>query len=711
MSYFNDPNGNDVSDREQIKHDSDEDLKIASPIQYIMNGYSSLSPSSNGSSSSSNTPPRSQHREFIDYKSLYSLIHGLQDMATGTNLANDDKDQRAPGPQNKPSNAVVSSIAPPSSSLAPGSRFPPTSKFPSICIEHAEAMVCYCRTCSKSVCLLCGSVYHTSHVIVTLSTALREAKSQACQVLHEAKLSITAFYGSLDAVHMATEMLEQKTRQASADVMQCMRRITCALESREKDLIGKIEKARKAKYSALKAREEVLKSGIDRLSKVVKALSEAITYYLPSTDPADLTLRKDMATAEIFDVCRTYRNLPQPEENWISFTGPEGNVLNAINSLGSVVLQNPGPIGDRRAVRGRGSPNDSFSPEVVPYGVQNPIAAPSCSMARDVSRFRTSHVFEVVKIIGNDGNEYDNLCRPWGVACDSDHYIVVADRSNNRIQVYSQYDGSLIRRFGTHGCGEGQFDRPAGVAVDLRNRIIVADKDNHRIQVFTMEGDYLMKFGEKGNQSGQFNYPWDVATNSDCQIVVSDTRNHRVQVFSADGIFLRKFGAENNPSLWKQFDSPRGVTFDREGNIVISDFNNHRLLVIGSNCFEAKTVCESYDGTKFSRPQGVVVDREGNTYICDSKNHTVVAIDSHGRFLWQFGNKEKDACNRSISHSTRDRNGTQLMDRPSGIAINAKGLISVVDFGNNRVLIIRVRKRSETNGYPASSSWIKLQYE
>lgn len=65
------------------------------------------------------------------------------------------------------------------------------------------------------------------------------------------------------------------------------------------------------------------------------------------------------------------------------------------------------------------------------------------------------------------------------------------------------------------GCSPGQFDRPAGVAVDGLGRIVVADKDNHRIQIFTFEGVFLLKFGEKGSKPGQFNYPWDVATDAE----------------------------------------------------------------------------------------------------------------------------------------------------------------------------------------------------
>ena len=117
------------------------------------------------------------------------------------------------------------------------------------------------------------------------------------------------------------------------------------------------------------------------------------------------------------------------------------------------------------------------------------------------------------------------MCRPWGVCCDKNGNIIVADRSNNRIQIFDN-NGKFVHKFGSAGSRNGQFDRPAGVTCDNeRGTIIVADKDNHRIQVFTQDGNFELKFGEKGSKNGQFSYPWDVAVNSEGNILVSDTRN------------------------------------------------------------------------------------------------------------------------------------------------------------------------------------------
>ncbi|XP_076293737.1 tripartite motif containing 71 protein wech isoform X2 [Lasioglossum baleicum] len=543
------------------------------------------------------------------------------------------------------------------------------------CDVHRDGQKFYCQTCSKPVCGECGIHHHHGHVTVNLMEAVEGAGMQANQVLKEAKLGITALREELDAVQIAAEILEQKARQAIADVMMCIRRVAAALETREKELLGKIEKARVLKFSALKARDEGLRHGLSRLSRAAEKLNEAMESKTLANNPLNLLLTKDMASAEIR---QSRQCLPSQEENWISFNGLEGSILNAVANLGAVVVNNPGPIGDRRPVRGRGNSPQIFLRQTaninsisLPRG--RPVSSNNFPVTVRINR-NADLLVKPFRIIGNDGDGRENLCRPWGIACDKEGHIVVADRSNNRIQIYRQ-DGVFVRRFGSPGAGPGQFDRPAGVAVDGRRRIIVADKDNHRIQVLTMEGLFLLSFGEKGCRCGQFNYPWDVAVNSECQIVVSDTRNHRVQLFSPEGVFLRKYGYELASNMWKHFDSPRGVAFNPEGNVVTTDFNNHRVVIIDADFMHARVFeCECAGGSKqFLRPQGLVIDDDGNIIIADSRNHRIQVFDSAGTLKWRFGSYGK---------------GDDEMDRPSGIALCPDGRIAVVDFGNNRVLII-----------------------
>ncbi len=84
---------------------------------------------------------------------------------------------------------------------------------------------------------------------------------------------------------------------------------------------------------------------------------------------------------------------------------------------------------------------------------------------------------------GVEGNGDGQFCRPWGVCCDPNGRMIIADRSNNLVQIFDRH-GVFIRKFGSYGTRASQFDRPAGIAYDAQlNRIIVTDKDNHHIQI------------------------------------------------------------------------------------------------------------------------------------------------------------------------------------------------------------------------------------
>jgi tripartite motif-containing protein 71 len=273
---------------------------------------------------------------------------------------------------------------------------------------------------------------------------------------------------------------------------------------------------------------------------------------------------------------------------------------------------------------------------------------------------------------GGEGNGDGQFCRPWGVCCDTSGNIIIADRSNNRVQIFDK-QGKFLRKFGSYGTRQGQFDRPAGVAYDSQlHRIIVTDKDNHRIQVFQPDGTFLFKFGEKGSKPGPyFNYPWDVAVSSESNILISDTRNHRIQLFNLNGQFINKYGFDG--PLWKQFDSPRGVAFNQQNQIIVTDFNNHRLLVINPDFQTAKFLGSEGSGNgQFLRPQGCAVDHEGNIIVADSRNYRVQIFSPNGLFKCKFG--------------TQGTGQLDQMDRPSGICISPDGLILVIDFGNHRVL-------------------------
>lgn len=61
---------------------------------------------------------------------------------------------------------------------------------------------------------------------------------------------------------------------------------------------------------------------------------------------------------------------------------------------------------------------------------------------------------------------------------------------NSRVHRFAR-DGHLVKSWGTPGHGEGQFHLPHSIAFDDKGNLYVADRSNQRIQIFTPEGDFL----------------------------------------------------------------------------------------------------------------------------------------------------------------------------------------------------------------------------
>lgn len=447
----------------------------------------------------------------------------------------------------------------------------------------------------------------------------------------------------------------------------CIYRFLAAVEERRHELLSRIEFAKQVKNKNLSNQVDYLRSALERLKRTADHLNESLATdngieMMISSEKAALdlkqirTIRSDLAPCEtdhiLFIPSDIHRNMGP--FGYIS-TGPVRTPLP--KELLMATYSKPVPVEMK-------AESSNIQPRAVPIG------RPIHGLANAVIVKDSGGVTSIV--IGSEGENEGQLCRPWGVCCDRHGNIIVADRSNNRIQVFRR-DGSFSHKFGEQGTAIGQFDRPAGVAIDPIGRIVVADKDNHRVQLFTLEGTFVLTFGEKGCRNGQFNYPWDVAVNSQGHIVVSDTRNHRIQLFTNAGIFINKYGFEGAAPMWKHFDSPRGVCFNPSGHVIVTDFNNHRLIIVDPSFLHAQFLGHEGLGYKqFLRPQGIVCDDEGRIIVADSRNHRIQIFEANGSYIWKCGQPGKN-------HGE--------LDRPSGICLNPEGRIVVVDFGNNRVQI------------------------
>ncbi|CAI8033217.1 E3 ubiquitin-protein ligase TRIM71 [Geodia barretti] len=130
---------------------------------------------------------------------------------------------------------------------------------------------------------------------------------------------------------------------------------------------------------------------------------------------------------------------------------------------------------------------------------------------------------------GSVGSEADQFNMPEGISVCRNGNVLVADSSNNRVQIFDS-NGHHLSSITNTGAGE-RLGRPISVAVGPDDWVYVVEFSYARVSVFDENGKYIKSFGKKGDKEGEFNKPYAIAARYDGYIYVSDTDNNRVQIF------------------------------------------------------------------------------------------------------------------------------------------------------------------------------------
>jgi peptidylamidoglycolate lyase len=102
---------------------------------------------------------------------------------------------------------------------------------------------------------------------------------------------------------------------------------------------------------------------------------------------------------------------------------------------------------------------------------------------------------------GVAGDDVRHFNRPTAVAIAGDGSFYVSDGyKNTRVMKFSA-DGKFLFQWGKKGAGPGQFDLPHWVALDASGNVYVADRENQRIQVFDSAGHYMSQWVGKEEHS------------------------------------------------------------------------------------------------------------------------------------------------------------------------------------------------------------------
>jgi DNA-binding beta-propeller fold protein YncE len=243
---------------------------------------------------------------------------------------------------------------------------------------------------------------------------------------------------------------------------------------------------------------------------------------------------------------------------------------------------------------------------------------------------------------------------PYDIDVDGLGNIFVADKRNNRIQMFSP-KGRFVRMWGRGGGNGrsgrrfGEFDEPRGVEVDPFGNVWVADHQNRRVQKFTHEGRFLLSVGADGGKGGvgtapgEWNAPRGLSADAAGNVYVADDANHRVVKLSNDGTPLASWGRDGggydrfgNPRLGTgpgEFNFPYGTAIDPRGHVWVADTRNNRVEELTTDgAWVRHWGAHGGDGTagegplEFDEPYNVATDCVGNVYVTDEENHRVQVI-------------------------------------------------------------------------------------
>jgi DNA-binding beta-propeller fold protein YncE len=148
----------------------------------------------------------------------------------------------------------------------------------------------------------------------------------------------------------------------------------------------------------------------------------------------------------------------------------------------------------------------------------------------------------------------DAVVAPDGEIYVSDGY------GNSRVHRFAA-NGELKLSWGAPGAGPGQFTTPHAVWIDANDRVLIADRENNRVQVFDRSGAYLAEWRD-------LYHPMDICGCTDGSILVTD-QVPRLSQFSLDGKLIGRC----RPAL----NGAHGVWSDRHGNIFLAEMIPSRI--------------------------------------------------------------------------------------------------------------------------------------
>ncbi len=341
--------------------------------------------------------------------------------------------------------------------------------------------------------------------------------------------------------------------------------------------------------------------------------------------------------------------------------------------------------------------------------------------------------------IGDGGQSLASaLMRPAGVAVDASGTVYLADAKDHRVRKIDA-DGVISTVAGTGVAGNtgdgaaataARIDTPRDVAVDASGNLYIADEIANVVRKVTPAGVISTIVG-KGTAGftgddgpaidAELSQPTGVAVDANGNVYVADFGNKRVRkVTAADGK-INSIAGTGAPA-WQGDALPAATTpvdaydvaVDASGVVYIADFSNNRVRKIdesGNLMTVAGGICPTDASIPYGtvpvgdtgpagiatlcRPTSLAFDATGNLYVADTNQQRIRKIEATAtvppidatKIISTVAGSGTEATLSGDTYTCPDasQGGTATASAlcfPSGVAVDANGVVYVSDTGN-----------------------------
>eukprot|EP00058_Branchiostoma_floridae_P018628 XP_002604117.1 hypothetical protein BRAFLDRAFT_71595 [Branchiostoma floridae] len=503
-------------------------------------------------------------------------------------------------------------------------------------LHPSEVLELYCRHCLIPICKPCLEEAHDDHRTTTIKKAAQERSSTVQALINEGRHIAESYLSFLRSLREEEKTLNEKKQQRDNSIIQAYNQMVQKLTERKKHLLSESQQSQRQNLDRIQTER-------DRVLADVNELSAAC-------DRAEQKL----------------------QQGWIEFLSQQTALTEVVGKFRGKAA--PTPVQTQPAVF---QPTDTPVPVLGHVTVQSLPSAPipaapapilavpvaSYGAARGTGHYHGNQTHQLQRMaFGGLGSETGQFNCPCGVTVSDEGEVFVADRWNQRIQVFT-LQGTFVRQFPTVMSGEEEMD-PHDVAMDGEGNLwVVGGSCAHCAVQYNKQGRVLGRFDL---QYTQYNRGVAVDTRRNHILITQttvdgDNLQGQVLVFRPDGTLVRTVGQQQGMKF------PWYITVDGEGNILVSDTWNHCVYVYNEDGqFLFQFGGEGSGEGQLMCPHGICSDRAGNIIVADQENRSMEMFDKTGKFL---------------KHITTD------MTEPWAVAMAPQGHVIVTDMEEERVSI------------------------